>query len=83
MPAKRVLISVDDRLLLRIDRAARRSGLTRSGYLAELASRDIGIGGGPGTDPTVLAALLALDDLFADTPAFDATTAVRGMRGTR
>jgi hypothetical protein len=83
MPAKRVLISVDDRLLVRIDRAAGRNGLTRSGYLAELASRDIGTGGGPGTDPTVGSALHALDDLFADTPAFDATTAVRAVRGTR
>lgn len=83
MPAKRVLISVDDRLLVRIDRAAGRRGLTRSGYLAELASRDIGVGGGPGTDPTVVAALQALDDLFADTSALDATTAVRGVRGTR
>jgi hypothetical protein len=83
MPAKRVLISVDDRLLSRIDRAAGRRGVTRSGYLAELASRDIGIGGGPGKDPTVVAALQALDDLFADTPGLDATTAVRGVRGTR
>ena len=46
MPAKRVLISIDERLLDRIDRAARRKGMTRSGYLAELASRDIGPGGG-------------------------------------
>ena len=83
MPAKRVLISVDDRLLVRIDRAAGRRGLTRSGYLAELASRDIGIGGGPGAEPTVVAALQALDDLFADAPAFDATAAVRQARGTR
>jgi hypothetical protein len=83
MPAKRVLISVDDRLLPRIDRAAGRRGLTRSGYLAELASRDIGIGGGPGKDPTAVAALQALDEMFADTQAFDATTAVRAVRGTR
>ncbi len=83
MPAKRVLISVDDRLLVRIDRAAARRGQTRSGYLAELANRDIGGGGGPGTDPTAAAALQALDDLFADAPAFDPTAAVRGVRGSR
>ena len=30
MPAKRVLISVDERILARIDEEARRSGMTRS-----------------------------------------------------
>jgi metal-responsive CopG/Arc/MetJ family transcriptional regulator len=46
VPAKRVLISIDTRLLDRVDRAARRKGMTRSGYLADLAIRDIGPGGG-------------------------------------
>jgi hypothetical protein len=81
--AKRVLISIDERLLVRVDRAASRRGLTRSGYLAELATRDIGGGGGPGVDPSVAAAMRALDDLFAGTPPFDAGAAIRRVRGRR
>ena len=46
MTAKRVLISVDERLLERIDTAVARRGLTRSGYLAQLASADLEHGGG-------------------------------------
>jgi metal-responsive CopG/Arc/MetJ family transcriptional regulator len=41
MAAKRVLISIDERLLSRIDQAVERRGLTRSGYLAQLASADL------------------------------------------
>ena len=45
MPAKRVLISVDERILARIDDAARRNGLTRSRFLAEAAMAQIESGG--------------------------------------
>jgi hypothetical protein len=83
VPAKRVLISIDERLLVRVDRAATRRGMTRSGYLAELATREIGSGGGPGVDPGVAAALRVLDDLFADSPALDAGAAIRAVRGSR
>ncbi|MGH2418844.1 MAG: hypothetical protein ACRDFY_10970 [Candidatus Limnocylindria bacterium] len=83
MPAKRVLISIDERLLVRVDRAATRRGMSRSGYLAELATRDIGGGGGPGMDPGVAAALRALDDLFAGAPAIDGAAAPRDRRGRR
>ena len=41
MPAKRVLISVDERILARIDEEARRSGMTRSGFLAQAAMAQI------------------------------------------
>ena len=41
MPAKRVLISIDERLLERIDASCRERGLTRSGYLAGLAASDL------------------------------------------
>ena len=41
MPTKRVLISLDADLLDRIDRAARRAGATRSGYLRQLAEADL------------------------------------------
>jgi metal-responsive CopG/Arc/MetJ family transcriptional regulator len=47
MTAKRVLISIDERLLDRIDAEVRRRGLTRSGYLARLARADIESATGP------------------------------------
>jgi metal-responsive CopG/Arc/MetJ family transcriptional regulator len=45
MPAKRVLISIDERILARIDDAARRNGQTRSGFLAQAAIAQIDGGG--------------------------------------
>jgi metal-responsive CopG/Arc/MetJ family transcriptional regulator len=47
MPAKRVLISIDERILARIDEAVQRSGQTRSGFLAQAAIAQIE-GGGAG-----------------------------------
>ena len=41
MPAKRVLISIDERILARIDDTARRNGMTRSGFLAQAAMAQI------------------------------------------
>lgn len=41
MTAKRVLISIDERLLARIDQRVQRLGMTRSGYLARLAGADL------------------------------------------
>ena len=64
MPAKRVLISIDDRLLARIDDACARRGLGRSAYLAELAAADLGGGVGPGADPTVRSALSAVERIL-------------------
>lgn len=66
MPAKRVLISIDDRLLERIDERADRLGLSRSAYVAQLANADLTGGTGPGADPSVRAALTSLDDLLSD-----------------
>lgn len=65
MPAKRVLISIDERLLERIDQACARMGLSRSGYLAQLAGADLIGDSGPGADPAVRAALARIDDLLA------------------
>jgi hypothetical protein len=66
MPAKRVLISIDERLLARIDDTCARRGLTRSGYLAQLADTDLAGGRGPGTDPAVRQALAALDAMLGE-----------------
>ena len=81
MAARRVLISIDERLLAAVDRAAERRGSSRSGYLAELATRDIGAKGGPGIDPGVRVAMRSLDELFAAAPSFDAGDAIRAVRG--
>jgi hypothetical protein len=80
----KVLVSFDDRLLGRIDRAARAQGLTRSRYLAQLAERDLGVREGPGARPEVRRALALLDELFREhRPAGDSTAAVRSDRDTR
>lgn len=77
-----MLVSFDDRLLKRIDRAARARGLTRSAYLAELAESDARRSA-PGTRPAARAALRELDRLFATAPPEDSTTAVRALRESR
>lgn len=64
MPAKRVLISIDERLLDRIDHEAARLGTSRSGYLAHLADANLLGAVGPGADPAVRSALAALDELL-------------------
>jgi metal-responsive CopG/Arc/MetJ family transcriptional regulator len=66
MTAKRVLISIDERLLERIDAQVARHGLTRSGYLAQLASVDLDGSRGPGERPEVAARLRAVDDVFSE-----------------
>jgi metal-responsive CopG/Arc/MetJ family transcriptional regulator len=65
MPAKRVLISIDERLLARVDERAGRHGMSRSAYLAQLADADLQAAHGPGADPSVQAALRAIDALLA------------------
>ncbi len=62
---RRVLISIGDELLARIDEACRRLGMTRSGYLAQLADATLLGTTGPGADPAVRAALAEIDALFA------------------
>lgn len=64
MPAKRVLISIDERLLARIDDACARRGLSRSAYVAQLADADLTGGTGPGADPGVRSALGTIDRLL-------------------
>ncbi len=80
----KILVSIDDRLLKRIDAAVRKLGLSRSAYLARLAERALGTARGPGTDPRVRAALRATDKLFAENPTWgDSTELVRQMRDER
>jgi NAD(P)H-dependent FMN reductase len=79
----KVLVSLDDNLLRQIDRRARRSGLSRSAYLAQLAARDVAREKGPGATPAAREALSRLDALFAGSPEGDATAAIREERNRR
>lgn len=83
--AKKVLLSLDERVLARIDRAAKRRGLTRSAYLERLAVADLASEKGPGADPSVRAALASVDDLFRrnPVPVEDLTLVIRRMRDER
>lgn len=81
----KVLVSLDEGLLARIDREAHARGLSRSAYLARAAERDLGIThAGPGADPHVRAAIGALRVLGSAVPArkgaADATEAIRKDR---
>ena len=64
MPAKRVLISIDERILARIDDAAQRTGQTRSGFLARAAIAQI-----DGTDATRSSADRSADEQRPQRPA--------------
>jgi hypothetical protein len=79
----KVLVSFDEKVLKRIDRAAGASGQTRSGYLAWLAETQIGRGSGPGKRPGAQRAMEVLDRLFVDSPPGDSTAAVRADRDAR
>lgn len=79
----KVLVSIDERLLARVDRAAREAGLSRSAYLSGLAEREIGAEN-PWKDRKVKRALAKLDRLFAENPRpVDPTVAIRQMRDER
>ena len=79
----KVLVSLDDALLARIDRIAKSRGLSRSAYLAQLAERDAARVLGPGATPAVRNALARLDALFERSPADESTLAVRAERDAR
>jgi hypothetical protein len=79
----KVLVSINDSLLRRIDRVAKARGLSRSAYLAELAERDATRREGPGARPGARRALRRLDALFAAGPAEDSTAAIRAEREAR
>ena len=79
----KVLISLSDALLRRVDRIAKARGLSRSAYLAQLAERDAARWEGPGTTRTARRALFRLDELFAGGPVEDSTIAIRAERDAR
>lgn len=80
----KILVSMDERLVARVDREARRLGMTRSAYLARLAARELGADKGPGRDPKVRQAIADLKRLFAENPTpGDPTEIIRRMRDSR
>jgi hypothetical protein len=77
----KILVSVDDKLLARIDKAARSLGLTRSAYLSRLAAREVEASHGPGRAAATRRALRRIDELFATNKReTDVTGAVRQER---
>ena len=81
----KILVSLDARLVKRIDSAARRLGLTRSAYIARLAHKALGEPRGPGAEPKVHRAIAEIQRLFAEqnTPPTDWTRVIREMRDAR
>ena len=79
----KVLVSLNDALLRRIDRIAKARGLSRSTYLANLAEQDAVRSEGPGATRAAQRALARLDALFATAPTEDSTVAIRAERDAR
>lgn len=80
----KVLVSLDERLLARLDKEARRQGLSRSAYLSRLAARELDARQGPGRGARVRQTLDRLDRLFgAKGQREDATVAIRSERDSR
>lgn len=79
----KVLISLNDALLRRVDRIAKARGLSRSAYLAQLAERDAARSEGPGSTRAARRALSHLDKLFVASPIEDSTHAIRAERDAR
>jgi hypothetical protein len=86
----KVLLSLDDRLLRRIDAAAARRGMSRSGFIAALARRELRTELGPGATPAARDALRRLDRIFAgagvgarETDQDGSTAALRAERDAR
>jgi hypothetical protein len=72
----KVLISIPDDLLARIDREAKRRGATRSGFLQHAAALELGW-----PDPSVLdAALKRGRDALAGAGAFESAKLIREER---
>lgn len=82
----KVLVSMDDRLLKRLDDEAHRRGLTRSRLVSDMAEKELGGALGPGADPKVHEAMedlrrLAASATYADNR--DSTVIIREMRDSR
>ena len=80
----KILISIDDRLLERLDQEAAAQGISRSALIARLTATALGEPIGPGADPAVHAALDRLKELFrGEHDHVDSTQVIREMRDSR
>lgn len=79
----KVLVSFEDSLLKRIDRAAKSGDKSRSAYLASLAEDDMNRRTGPGKNTAARSALRRLDRLSINVDAADSTDVVRAARDAR
>lgn len=79
----KVLVTLEDGLLRRIDRLARSRGMSRSAYIGQLAERDAIRSVGPGATQAAQNAMERLDRLFESSPAGDSTAMVRAERDAR
>jgi hypothetical protein len=82
----KVLVSLDDRVLARLDEEARARKMSRSALLSEMATTQLGMRLGPGARPEVHEALRRLHELFDAhdwTGVEDSTATIRAMRDSR
>ncbi len=79
----KVLVSMNEALLRRVDRIAKSRGLSRSAYLTELAERDASRASGLGATRAARRALSRLDKLFEEGPVEESTAAIRAARDAR
>lgn len=80
----KVLVSLDDRLLERLDRLAGARRMSRSALIAEMAAERLGLDVGPGARPAAREALRRTRALFANTrDPVDSTRVIREMRDSR
>jgi metal-responsive CopG/Arc/MetJ family transcriptional regulator len=79
----KILVSLDERLLAKIDREARARGVSRSAYLASLASKDLGAKA-RADRAARKRTNRRLEELFARNPhPEDSTAAIRAERDAR
>jgi len=80
----KVLVSIDEALLARIDREAKVRGLSRSAFLSGAAATELGIGPGKGQSLRLRRTLERLQQLGTRHGARgESTAAVRAMRDAR
>jgi hypothetical protein len=79
----KVLVSLNDRLVARLDREAAARGLTGSALLAELVARGLGEPIGPGGRPEEREALEWLQELCREVRVVDSRRIIREMRDER
>ena len=80
----KILISIDDRLLERLDKEAAALGISRSALIARLTATALDEPVGPGANPGVHAALDKLEAMGRDIhDPVDSTEVIRQMRDSR